>query len=179
VDNATEKAEQAAITVSNAVASSWTAAKPGINTLVKRTTAALSPYTDGLVENNPTAQAVIKRAEEVKAGVEGMKQQMQTLQGKAIEVNEKAKSTIESKTWWRQQWNDNKSAWRAKNVASGILVDTGDRIERVFARRWAEEEIESVLPRRKIDLGLIRSESSGGPVDGRYVAERETEVLHE
>lgn len=159
VSGTTEKAEQAAITVSNAVASSWTAAQPSIDSLVKRTTSVISPYTGNLIENNPTAQAIVKRAEDVKAGVEGVKQQIQTLQGKASEANEKAKTMMEGKTWWRRQWNENKSAWRAKNLMGKVAVDTGDWVERVFARRWAEEEIESVLPRRKIDECLIRSES--------------------
>lgn len=159
VNGTTEKAEQAAITVSNAVASSWTAAQPSIDSLVKRTTSVISPYTGNLIENNPTAQAIVKRAEDVKASVEGVKQQIQTLQGKASEANEKAKTMMEGKTWWRRQWNENKSAWRAKNLMGKVAVDTGDWVERVFARRWAEEEIESVLPRRKIDECLIRSES--------------------
>ena len=158
VENATEKAEQAASTVSNVIASSWSAAKPGLTTLVKRTGSALSPFTDDLVQNVPAAQAVVKRANDVKAGVEGMKSQIQTLQGRAIEANEKAKTTIESKTWWRAQWNDNKDKIRARGFWGGLAVDTGDKVERVLARRWAEEEIDSVLPRRKIDLGLIRSE---------------------
>lgn len=162
VDAATDKAEQAALTVSNAVSSSWTAAQPTLNTLVKRTTAALSPYTDNLVENNPTAQAVLKRAEDLKTGVQGVSQQIQTLQGKALSANEKAKSTLstlENKTWWRRQWNENKESWKSKNWACASGVRAGDGVERVFARRWAEEEVEGVLPRRRVDLGLIRSES--------------------
>jgi len=178
VENATEKAEQAATTVSNVIASSWSAAKPGLTTLVKRTGSALSPFTDDLVQNVPAAQAVVKRANDVKAGVEGVKSQIQTLQGRAIEANEKAKTTIESKTWWRAQWNDNKDKIRARGFWGGLAVDTGDKVERVLARRWAEEEIDSVLPRRKIDLGLIRSECVDGAVRQQHAQGADESVTY-
>lgn len=155
VEAVSQQAEAAASLVSRVVSFSWST----LAYVTRRAVTVISPLTEEYADNHPTAKAMIKRAEDVKSGVLEVNNQLHNLQDNVAKVQERAKTTVESKTWWRQQWNANKSQLAARAWYGKLIVNAGDRTESVLARRWAEEEVETVLPRRMVDLNLIKSEN--------------------